>query len=79
MPRIRLSTAPWWKSGSVFRIRTPGKTPWFVGKPSVAAKYNLPNYPTDPRFTGGFYAQSINGYTQLGVQSSNPQFQNPRS
>src|SRR5262245_26401368 len=54
-----------------------GKTPWFVGTPSLASKYNLPNYPTDPRFTGGLYGQSISGYTGLGVQGSNPQFQNP--
>jgi hypothetical protein len=54
-----------------------GKTPWFVGQPSVASQLGLPNYPTDKRFTGGLYPQSISGYSQLGVQGSNPQFQNP--
>ncbi|MEO8657629.1 MAG: TonB-dependent receptor [Bryobacteraceae bacterium] len=54
-----------------------GKTPWFVGTPSLASKFGFPNYPTDPRYTGGLYGQSINGYTGLGVQGSNPQFQNP--
>jgi hypothetical protein len=54
-----------------------GKTPWFVGTESIASRYKLPNYPTDPRFTGGLYGQSISGYTGLGVQGSNPQFQNP--
>jgi len=54
-----------------------GKTPLFVGTPSLASKFNLPNYPADKRFTGGLYGQSISGYSQLGVQGSNPQFQNP--
>ena len=54
-----------------------GKTPWYVGTESLASKYKLANYPTDKRFTGGLYGQSINGYTALGVQGSNPQFQNP--
>jgi len=54
-----------------------GKFPVFVGEPTLAAKYNIPNAPTDTRFTGGLYAQSVTGYTQFGVQSSNPQFQNP--
>jgi outer membrane receptor protein involved in Fe transport len=54
-----------------------GKSPWFVGTESVYSKYGIPNGPTDKRYTGGLYAQSITGYTQLGVQSSNPQFQNP--
>ncbi len=54
-----------------------GKTPLFVGTPSLASKYGFANYPTDPRYTGGLYGQSINGYTGLGTQGSNPQFQNP--
>lgn len=54
-----------------------GKTPWFVGTESVAQRLGFPNAPTDPRFTGGLYPQSISGYTQLGVQGSNPQFQDP--
>src|SRR5262249_55671437 len=68
---------------SVFEVRLgishtdAGKTPWFVGEPSLASKYSLPNYPTDSRYTGGLYPQSINGFTQLGVQGSNPQYQDP--
>lgn len=54
-----------------------GKTPLFVGDESVYQKYSIPNGPTDPRYTGGLYPQSISGFTSLGVQSSNPQFQNP--
>ena len=54
-----------------------GKFPIFVGQPTVASKFNIPNAPSDPRFTGGLYAQSVSGYTSFGVQGSNPQFQNP--
>jgi hypothetical protein len=54
-----------------------GKTPWFVGTQSVAAQAGLANYPTDKRFTGGLNPQAVSGYSQFGVQGSNPQFQNP--
>jgi hypothetical protein len=54
-----------------------GKTPIFVGQPTVASRFNIPNVPNNPRFTGGLYPQGVNGYTSFGVQGSNPQFQNP--
>ncbi len=54
-----------------------GKSPIGVGTPGVAQSFGFPNLPTDPRYVGGLYTQIINGYTQLGVQPSNPQFQNP--
>jgi hypothetical protein len=54
-----------------------GKTPWFVGETNVATRFGIPNSPTDKRYTGGINSQSISGYTSLGVQTSNPQFQNP--
>jgi hypothetical protein len=54
-----------------------GKVTLFQGEPNVYQVYNIPNGPTDPRVVGGFYQQSINGYTAFGVQSSNPQFQDP--
>lgn len=50
-----------------------GKTPTGVGDPN----FRLPGLPTDPRFAGGLNSQSIGGYTGLGRQSSNPQFQDP--
>ena len=50
-----------------------GKTPTGVGDPSFA----VPGLPNDPRFAGGLYTQNITGYTSLGRQDSNPQFQNP--
>lgn len=53
------------------------KLPWFVGTTSIGERFNLPNAPRDPRFTGGVNGQGINGFTTMGVQGSNPQFQNP--
>lgn len=50
-----------------------GKTPTGVGD----SNFRLPGLPTDPRFAGGLNSQGIGGYTGLGRQSSNPQFQDP--
>jgi hypothetical protein len=54
-----------------------GKFPIFLGEEGVKEKFNIPNAPSDPRFTGGVYRQAVNGYTAFGVQNSNPQYQNP--
>ncbi len=54
-----------------------GKAPLFVGTPTIGDRFGIPNIPNDKRFTGGVSRQAINGFTALGVQSSNPQFQNP--
>lgn len=58
-------------------ITEGGKLPIGVGTPGVAQSFGFPNLPTDPRFVGGLYPQSVSGYTSFGVQGSNPQFQNP--
>ncbi|MBX3276547.1 MAG: TonB-dependent receptor [Acidobacteria bacterium] len=50
-----------------------GKTPTGVGD----TNFRLPGLPTDPRFAGGLNTQNISGFTALGRQSSNPQFQDP--
>jgi hypothetical protein len=50
-----------------------GKTPTGVGD----ANFRLPGLPADPRFAGGLVTQNIGGYTSLGRQDSNPQFQDP--
>lgn len=50
-----------------------GKTPTGVGDPN----FRLPGLPTDPRFSGGLNTQNFGGYTNLGRQPSNPQFQDP--
>jgi hypothetical protein len=54
-----------------------GKLPVFIGQDPVSKAYGITGLPEDPRFAGGLYAQSVGGYTQFGLQSSNPQFQNP--
>jgi hypothetical protein len=54
-----------------------GKSPIFVGEPTIVEKLRIPNAPTDKRYTGGIYKQAVNGYSAFGVQESNPQFQNP--
>ena len=54
------------------------KTPYNQGQPSLLAKYGITDgLPTDPSLVRTLNAQSISGFTQLGAQSSNPQFQNP--
>jgi hypothetical protein len=54
-----------------------GKTPLGLGEPSLLV--GIPNIPTDPLVAGALNSISINGFDQLGRQSSNPQFQNPFS
>jgi len=54
-----------------------GKTPYQAGQPSLLAQFNIPGLPTDPALIRPLNAQSITGFTQLGDQSSNPQFQWP--
>ena len=40
--------------------------------------YNIPGLPTNKEFAGGLYSLNMNGgLSQLGRQSSNPQYQNP--
>jgi hypothetical protein len=53
-----------------------GKTPIGLGNPS--SQYNIPNLPTNPAFAGGLYSLNLSGgLSQLGRQSSNPQYQYP--
>ncbi len=54
-----------------------GKRPPLAGGPSPFELYGITGLPTDPLVTGGLTTQSIGGFTQLGRQSTNPQFQNP--
>jgi hypothetical protein len=50
-----------------------GKTPTGVGDPN----FRLPGLPSDPRFAGGLNTQNIGGFSGMGRQDSNPQFQDP--
>ncbi|HEY1336312.1 MAG TPA: TonB-dependent receptor, partial [Bryobacteraceae bacterium] len=54
-----------------------GKNPPYIGGPSMRELYGITGLPEDRTLTGGLTPQSITGYTQLGRQSTNPQFQNP--
>ena len=54
-----------------------GKNPPAIGTRSALDEYGLTGLPTDPRIAGGLPSQSITGYTALGRQATNPQWQNP--
>ena len=54
-----------------------GKRPPLSGGPSVRALYGITGLPEDPSITGGLTTQTITGFSQLGRQATNPQFQNP--
>jgi hypothetical protein len=54
-----------------------GKKPPLTGGPSMLQLYGITGLPTDPTITGGLTTQTITGFSQLGRQSTNPQFQNP--
>jgi len=52
-----------------------GKSPYGAGLASLMG--GISGLPTDPQVVRSLNDQSVNGYTQFGSQSSNPQFQNP--
>ena len=55
-----------------------GKSPIGVGQPSLLTAAGITDgLPTDPTIVRTLNAQSLNGFSQLGNQGSNPQFQNP--
>lgn len=54
-----------------------GKRPPLSGGPSVRELYGITGLPEDRSITGGLTTQTINGFSQLGRQATNPQFQNP--
>jgi len=56
-----------------------GKFPPLIGGPSMLSLYGITGLPTTPDLTGGLTATTITGFTQLGRQATNPQFQNPLS
>jgi hypothetical protein len=70
-------------SGSAFEARLGvskiegGKRPPLSGGPSVRELYGITGLPDDRTITGGLTTQTINGFSQLGRQATNPQFQNP--
>jgi hypothetical protein len=56
-----------------------GKEPAILGGPSMQQLYGISGLPTSPNLTGGLDSQSISGFSLLGRQATNPQFQNPTS
>jgi hypothetical protein len=51
-----------------------GKNPPGLGAPAAFA---IPGLPSDSRIVGGLLSQSISGYSALGRQATNPQWQYP--
>ena len=54
-----------------------GKNPPGLGTPGALDAFGLTGLPTDPRIAGGLPSQSITGFTALGRQTTNPQWQYP--
>jgi hypothetical protein len=54
-----------------------GKSPVAVGLPDASSMYGIPGLPTDARITGGLPTELISGYSDLGRQATNPQWQYP--
>jgi hypothetical protein len=56
---------------------TGGKNPWALGSTSAEHAYGITGLPTDPRISGGLPTQLITGFSDLGRQATNPQWQFP--
>ncbi len=54
-----------------------GKNPAGLGSPNASGAYGIPGLPTDPRASGGLPTELISGYSDLGRQATNPQWQYP--
>ena len=52
-----------------------GKNPSVLGQSTTG--FSVPNLPTDPSLAGGLSSISLSNLSQLGRQSSNPQYQDP--
>jgi hypothetical protein len=70
-------------SNSLLEVRfawsetTAGKNPPALGSESALSAYGIPGLPTDPRVAGGLPNQIITGFSDLGRQATNPQWQYP--
>lgn len=54
-----------------------GKNPPALGSSSAFDAYGIAGLPSDPRVAGGLPTLSITGFSQLGRQATNPQWQYP--
>jgi hypothetical protein len=66
-----------WELRFVYSRAQGGKRPPALGGPSAQEAYGISGLPTDPRVAGGLPTQFITGYSDLGRQSTNPQWQFP--
>ena len=54
-----------------------GKNPPALGSQSAFDQFGIPGLPSDQRIAGGLPTQVITGYSDLGRQATNPQWQYP--
>jgi hypothetical protein len=54
-----------------------GRRPIEIGNGNMLTLYGIRGLTEDPEYAGGLNTQNLGGYTSLGRQASNPQFQNP--
>ena len=54
-----------------------GKNPAALGSSGAFETYGIPGLPTDERIAGGLPTQLISGFSDLGRQATNPQWQYP--
>jgi hypothetical protein len=54
-----------------------GKNPPALGTQSALEQFGLPGLPSDPRISGGLPTILMTGYSDLGRQATNPQWQYP--
>ena len=55
-----------------------GKNPWALNSAGADEAYGISGLPRDPRITGGLPTQIITGFSELGRQATNPQWQFPK-
>jgi hypothetical protein len=79
------SGATWARSGTSllearfgYSYTTGGKNPPALGSASALDAYGITGLPTDERVMGGLPTQLITGFSDLGRQATNPQWQYPR-
>ena len=56
-----------------------GKNPAGLGSANAGSTYGIPGLPTDPRAAGGLPTEIISGYSDIGRQATNPQWQYPNA
>jgi hypothetical protein len=82
---VQLATGSTWVlgAGSLLEARfgwsrtRAGKNPVALGSASALDDFGIPGLSTDPRVAGGLPTQLITGFSDLGRQATNPQWQYP--